>query len=262
MVPRLPLEIEYFILDVLGDDELTFDAVRLKRVCSLVCRAWAAKCQPSIFRSIEIRMADSPSLYHYRRCLDRSPRICPLIQEVRLYETWMEPPVYDLFRAMILPRLPAVHTLWINGEMDNPLRASHRYFRSQFPTITTLELVEVHLKSIHELYRHLSLFPNLSKLTLVNIGWRTSAVPRCPEKKWQQNANLTTPLPLLSHFCWGLESVEVARSPSGLRASENYLEVIKTLLNVMGRTILHLDVNLGICHCLTAPNLGEPSCSS
>ncbi|KAI0353817.1 hypothetical protein OH77DRAFT_1590905 [Trametes cingulata] len=266
MTLRLPLEIEYFILDLLADDD-QLDAIRQYYwECSRVCRAWARKCQPILFRRITILRPTRDEIHRYRRRFDRLAHLSCHVREIRLWEGWQCYPVYTQLLVMVLSSLPSVTTLWLRCRERNPLH-SHPYFSPRrgfmLPNIVNVELMELTLENISELYQHLALFPNLETLTIVNFYWKETGFNKSGDSEGRElrenedGAPSSGSIPL-KRLRLGLETKDVAVSRFSKTTTSIDYDAYKEILKAFAWTTSHLDINLGMFYCLTTPEFAAP----
>ncbi|KAJ7182375.1 hypothetical protein C8R43DRAFT_967023 [Mycena crocata] len=176
--PDLPLEIQFLILDELGDDVLEL------RDLSFVCCAWGAHAKRMIFRTIWVTPANVEQLF---AVIDSKPEIGRYVRTLRAIagrHNFQETPLLLEKLVQNLPNLmPNVRTLDLLEWRSEPVIQSV----ANVAGITHLRIRPGTFKNADNMVRFIALFPRLDALDVfwqaINSDSRTiSPQPPAPRR--------------------------------------------------------------------------------
>lgn len=159
----LPQEIVDQIIDNL---HLDFKALK---ACSLTCHRWlpSAKCHLPLFMLIKTRTELKLLLEVLE--LSFSP-----VKRLQLHISNLGWPILNTIHAPLWRRFKHLDHLSISAPDTPTVGSPLEKLMENFPTITSLTIINAHFDSLHRLLRCLRIFPRLTHLQLVGVQWDTN----------------------------------------------------------------------------------------
>ncbi|EMD37825.1 hypothetical protein CERSUDRAFT_105714 [Gelatoporia subvermispora B] len=180
-IPLLPPEVTDRIIDYLWADRTSL------RNCALTCRAWSPVSRYHLFHTLRIWSREAFDSLTHKSCVPRTAELFRFVQHLSLREqsgstfTYLVPP-------LLVNKLPKVTSMDIHNFSTETVAIEPSFYTvlGRFDRLTTLELSDVNLGSIHGVSLFLCSFPRLERLTFQRCTIRRLFLPA------QQSAPLKT----------------------------------------------------------------------
>lgn len=218
--------------------------------CALVCRYWAHRCRPRIFKELTLRCRKD--VQELCKLLDEpNTKILTYISDIILHHQGTGEPWVHLVPILLRPRL-SDNFAWLVLKVDSPASEGHA-FKSPFEGLpgntiprslalfTSLTLTNLKLRAFRDLYQLVGQLPPLRELSCTNITWPAVTLSDV----------LVLPSPRIS-CCLGIMSISKCTSIRpflrmlfGPRRSHLFRSSRKTVPKVEhGNVWLHFDDDL------------------
>ena len=173
--PLLPTVLCEKVIDFVAKERLTEkvwedDVLKTLRACSLTCRAWRHRSQYHLFRFLVVKCTPK-QMREAIALLDRHPALCLRVELLVIKPRRLGDELADNIPTRITELLGSVQEIRLSNCYIAP-ESRIDVSLQQFTMITTLNLFYVELKNFSDMRQIITLFHNLTSLTINASRWR------------------------------------------------------------------------------------------